>query len=90
MSRILGAPSWVKTQRFDIEAKVAEADVPKLDKLMVDQRGLMLRPLLEDRFNLKFHQETKDLLVKPHSKPGSRVDAMIASFQADGTQLAGL
>jgi bla regulator protein blaR1 len=63
MSRILGAPSRVKTQRFDIEAKVAEADVPKLDKLTVEQRGLMLRPLLEDRFNLKFHQETKDLPV---------------------------
>lgn len=59
--RILGEPGWVKMDRFDIEAKVAASDAPKLQKLTRDQRSLMLRPLLEDRFNLKFHYETKVL-----------------------------
>jgi uncharacterized protein (TIGR03435 family) len=61
--RILGAPTWVNTKRFDIEARVTEVDVPKLDKLTVRQRGLMLRSLLKDRFNLKFHQESRALPV---------------------------
>jgi hypothetical protein len=28
--RILGAPAWVNTDRFDIEAKVGESDIPRL------------------------------------------------------------
>src|SRR5580704_5002840 len=48
--RILGAPGWVKEDRFDIEAKVAESDIPVLKKMTVDQRRAMLGPLLEERF----------------------------------------
>jgi len=59
--RILGAPSWVKTDRFDIEAKVEASDLPKLKDMKFDQRRQMLVPLLADRFNLKFHHETKEL-----------------------------
>jgi uncharacterized protein (TIGR03435 family) len=59
--RIVGAPGWVKTDRFDIEAKVSPEDAPKLDKLKRDQRFLMLQPLLVDRFGLKFHHETREL-----------------------------
>src|ERR1700691_958893 len=61
--RILGAPGWVKTDRFDLQAKVDGADVPKLLKLTMEQRRQMLIPLLADRFGLKFHHETRDLPV---------------------------
>ncbi len=61
--RILGAPGWVKTARFDIEAKVDESNAPGLKKLTVHERRLMLRPFLEERFHLKFHYETKVLPV---------------------------
>jgi bla regulator protein blaR1 len=61
--RILGAPAWVKTDRFDIEAKVGESDIPRLKTMSIDQRRLMLRPFLQDRFNLKFHYENKVLPV---------------------------
>jgi uncharacterized protein (TIGR03435 family) len=61
--RILGAPAWVTTTRFDIEAKVAEPDLPALGKLTLQERRRMLQPLLEDRFKLKFHYETKVLPV---------------------------
>lgn len=60
--RILGEPSWVKN-RFDIEAKVDADDAPKLKDLKIDQRRAMMLPLLEDRFNLKYHHETRDLPI---------------------------
>ena len=59
--RILGAPSWVNTKRYDIEAKVAPEDAPKLDKLNAEDRRDMLIPLLAQRFHLKYHHETREL-----------------------------
>jgi uncharacterized protein (TIGR03435 family) len=61
--RILGAPAWVKTSRFDIEAKVAESDIPMVRNMTVNQRREMLRPFLEERFGLKFHYESRTLPV---------------------------
>jgi len=73
--RILGAPSWVKTDEFDIVAKVAGPDVPVWEKQTFFQRGLSLRPILEDRFQLKFHYETKVLqaYVLTIAKGGSKM-----------------
>ena len=59
--RIFGEPSWVKSNRYDIEAKVAPEDAPKLDKLKAEDRGAMLIPLLTERFGLKYHHETREL-----------------------------
>jgi len=58
---VFGAPSWVKSTRYDIEAKVAAEDVPKLKGLKGEQRMEMLLPLLVERFNLKYHHETREL-----------------------------
>jgi len=60
--RILGEPSWVKN-RYDLEAKVDADDAPKLKDLKFDQRRAMMLPLLQDRFNLKYHHETRDLPI---------------------------
>jgi uncharacterized protein (TIGR03435 family) len=54
--QILGAPAWVKSDRYDIAAK-AEGD-PQVDVL----RGMVQR-LLEDWFQLKHHWETKEATV---------------------------
>lgn len=59
--RIIGAPSWVSSKRYDIEAKVAPEDAPKLEKIKAEDRSAMLLPLLVERFNLKYHHETRDL-----------------------------
>jgi uncharacterized protein (TIGR03435 family) len=59
--RIIGAPSWVSSNRYDIEAKVAPDDAPKLDKVKAEDRSAMLLPLLVERFNLKYHHETREL-----------------------------
>jgi len=51
--QVSGGPSWLDSDRFDIEAK-AEGD-PSRDQMMA-----MLRTLLEDRFQLKVHRENKE------------------------------
>jgi bla regulator protein blaR1 len=58
---IIGAPGWVKTQRYDVEAKVSPEDAPKLEKLKFDERRSMIVPLLVERLNLKYHHETREL-----------------------------
>lgn len=61
--RIVNEPEWAKSSRFDIEAKVAPEDAPKLKDLKPDQRRAMMLPVLQDRFGLKFHHETKEMEV---------------------------
>ena len=60
-SQLAGEPGWLNSDRYDIEAKVAAGDAPKLDALKPDQRWAMMLPVFEDRFGLKFHHETKDI-----------------------------
>jgi bla regulator protein blaR1 len=59
--RIVGAPDWVRSKRYDIEAKVTPEEAPKLEKLKMEQRRAMLLPLLEERFGLKYHHEAREL-----------------------------
>lgn len=61
--RIFGVPAWAKTTRFDIEAKVAPEDVPKLKDMKMDERRGMLVTLLVDRFMMKYHSETREMPV---------------------------
>jgi uncharacterized protein (TIGR03435 family) len=56
--QIVGGPGWLGTDKFDIEAK---ADVSAVTG-HVDY-GPMLQALLKDRFQLKFHRETRELPV---------------------------
>ena len=62
-NQIVSAPSWVNSERFDVEAKVDSADAPKLRDLKPKQRMAMLQPVLADRFRLKVHRETRELPV---------------------------
>lgn len=61
--RILGAPDWAKSDKFDIAAKVDSPDIAELQKLSQDQRGLMLQAFLADRFKMVIHKETRELPV---------------------------
>jgi uncharacterized protein (TIGR03435 family) len=60
---VSGAPGWLNSEHYSLEAKVATADVPALAKLDPKQRNVLLQPVLTDRFQLKFHLETKQLPV---------------------------
>ncbi len=61
--QISGGPGWANSSRFDIDAKVAGSDVPDLQKMKNEDRGLLLQPLLADRFKLTIHHETKILPI---------------------------
>lgn len=54
--RIVGGPGWVASRRWDMQAKPNRAASP-------DQIRSMLRTLLEDRFQLHSHSETRKIPV---------------------------
>ena len=60
---ISGVPAWARTERYDIQVKVAGADVPTWRAMNDDQRRLMLQAVLEDKFKLKTHLEPKETAV---------------------------
>ena len=66
-SQISGAPDWLNSEKYDIEAKMEKSvadELRKLDPLQsLPQRQLMLQALLADRFKLTLHRETKELPV---------------------------
>ncbi|WP_213806022.1 TIGR03435 family protein [Granulicella sp. dw_53] len=53
--RIVGGPGWLNSETYDITAVV--------DDMAGDNFPLTLQTLLEDRFKLKIHRETKDAPV---------------------------
>jgi uncharacterized protein (TIGR03435 family) len=84
---VSGAPSWANSTRYDIDAKVADADVDTLKKLTPEQRRTMLQPMLAERFKLAVHTETKQLPVYELvvAKGGSKLkEATPGDTYADG------
>lgn len=70
-----GGPGWMTSDRFSINAK-AETNAPR------DQVMLMLRDVLVDRFQLKFHVEKREMqayvltVAAPPWKPTPRMRAV--------------
>ena len=64
---ISGGPDWIKKDRFDIQAKMPDGspDYTFLQFMrgQTPQLELMLQAMLAERFDLKFHRETKQLPV---------------------------
>jgi uncharacterized protein (TIGR03435 family) len=58
--QISGGPSWIDSNHYDIEAKVVAADGATPQPITKEERNLMLRSLLADRFKLVVHTETKE------------------------------
>jgi bla regulator protein BlaR1 len=65
--RIVGAPSWITSEAYDVEGKMDGATVEALKKLGPDDRALarqhMFQKLLADRCKLAAHWETKEFPV---------------------------
>jgi uncharacterized protein (TIGR03435 family) len=57
--QVLGGPSWIDSDLFDVEAKAGCAGGVVSD----DQIQLMVQSMLEDRFQLRAHYEKRDLPV---------------------------
>jgi bla regulator protein blaR1 len=79
--QIVGAPAWVGTERWNIEAK---ADGVR-GTLKREESDAMLQRLLEDRFQLKSHRESKKLpaYALVVAKGGAKLKAHAA---ADGAR----
>jgi len=63
--QVIGGPSWTTSDRWNIEARAEEGSIlpqtgPR-DPNAPDPIGLRLQSLLEDRFQLKLHRETREL-----------------------------
>jgi uncharacterized protein (TIGR03435 family) len=56
--QIVGGPSWLEAEKFDVSGKPDTAGMPT-----VSQMKLMIQKLLADRFALTFHREPKELSV---------------------------
>jgi uncharacterized protein (TIGR03435 family) len=54
--QVVGAPGWADSDKFDIEAKPDKPGMPS-----VKQMKMMVQKLLQDRFSLTFHKDTKEL-----------------------------
>jgi uncharacterized protein (TIGR03435 family) len=51
--RVVGGPDWIRSERFDITATSGS-------RISIDEKRAMGRSLLEDRFKLRTHRETRD------------------------------
>jgi uncharacterized protein (TIGR03435 family) len=63
-NRYFGAPNWLSSDRYDMEAKMENSVAEQFRKLPRAQRILaeqhMIQLLLEERFSLKAHRESKE------------------------------
>jgi uncharacterized protein (TIGR03435 family) len=59
--QIVGGPDWISTDHFDILAKVADTDMGPDWRPRPEEMMLRMQSLLEDRFKLMTHRETREL-----------------------------
>jgi len=68
-SRIFGGPDWLRQDidQFEIQAKIEDSEYAVMQKMTPAQQreriALMEQSLLEDRFGLKVHFETREMAV---------------------------
>ena len=95
-SRVLGGPEWIDSARYDINAK-ASAEFQPTPGGPPREMLLMIRSLLEERFKLVAHRETRELPVyelvvaRADGKLGPELrkslvdcDALVAAVRAGG------
>jgi uncharacterized protein (TIGR03435 family) len=65
--RVVGAPNWITSERYDVDAKIDRPVADALWKLKQEPRTLqsqrMLQALLAERFKLTVHRDSKELPV---------------------------
>jgi uncharacterized protein (TIGR03435 family) len=59
--KVVSGPDWVRSEAYNIDAK---AEMPTTES----QLKLMLRALLEERFKLKVHRESREMRFTPWSQ----------------------
>ena len=78
--QIEGGPDWFSTQTFDVEARADHGGYT------IDELHTMFKNLLEDRFGLKYHVETREgaVYILTVAKGGTK---MRADGSADGLRI---
>jgi uncharacterized protein (TIGR03435 family) len=61
--QLVGGPDWIGTERFDISAKAEGEFPPPTPGGPPSPAQLMMRALLEERFHLTVHQETREMPI---------------------------
>jgi len=65
--QIVGGPGWLTTDRWDIEARAEEGSIAQPlgppDPNTPDPMAIRLQSLLEERFRLKTHRDTRELPI---------------------------
>jgi uncharacterized protein (TIGR03435 family) len=84
---LIGGPSWVTTDTFDITAKLDPVDVPA-EPLTFLQLAALLQPVLADRFHLKIHHESRVFPVYnlTVAKGGSKLKVAVRPATGPGSQ----
>lgn len=72
--QISGGPAWTSSDKFEI---VVKPDVPGQPNLR--QMKLLIQKLLVDRFQLKFHNEKRELSVYAITQPSNMQHKLMAS-----------
>jgi uncharacterized protein (TIGR03435 family) len=87
--QLIGGPSWIAVDRFDIAGKAGDASDPQ--DARASQLPAMLRALLRDRFRLQIHSETRNLpafalvLARRDRKPAPQLrESTVKCPSADG------
>ena len=78
-------PDWLSTEKYDVQAKVPEGVATAEIR---DRIREMLQTLLEDRFKLKYHKETRELPVYALvvAKGGSKLKETPPDADADSAR----
>jgi uncharacterized protein (TIGR03435 family) len=78
MFQLSGGPGWINSEKFDIAAKLDEAGASS------EQVQKMVQTLLEDRFKLQLHRETKEhpVYMLVPAKSGIKVRTSTADCEA--------
>jgi len=85
-SKVINAPNWIVTERFDITARAS-------DRVQQGEIGRMLQALLKDRFSLVAHKEMREVtayvltMARPDGKLGPQLHVSSAECAGllDGT-----
>jgi len=81
--QVSGGPEWAKTDFYDVQAKMSEADIVEMQKLSPAEAGArrqqMVQALLAERFKLKVHVEAKQAPVYALvvAKGGPKMEAAV-------------
>lgn len=72
MKQIIGAPDWIEKDRYDINATPDVEGTPTAEQVRI-----MIRKLLADRFQLKFHHDKREMsaFVLTVGKDGPKLKA---------------